>query len=263
MKLSKLAAANHNRAMDLVRSDKSLTYAEREFILDHYQESAGQRNSLVGAFFTPGALARDFSIEVSGGRIIDLCAGIGRLSYACREQARELVCIERCAEYVEVGRRVLPEASWIQGDVFDEALYHDLGTFDWAISNPPFGRIKADGYSGRYGGSECEFRVIEMASRVARFGTFIIPQESAPFRYSGRQGFRSLEPEEYPSKLRRFVEDTGIELDHNCGIDTALHRDAWHGVAPICEIVLCAFPRQVPDVIDREVSQGDLFADVA
>lgn len=36
----------------------------------------------------------------------------------------ELVCVELNPRYVEVGHKVLPEAEWICGDIFDPAIQH-------------------------------------------------------------------------------------------------------------------------------------------
>lgn len=57
-----------------------LTLDERPFVLEHWQESTNHINGVSGAFFTPRSLASDFSIEVEGRRIIDLCAGIVSLA---------------------------------------------------------------------------------------------------------------------------------------------------------------------------------------
>lgn len=231
-KLSKPEARAHARAMDLVHSDRTLTYEDKLFVLENFQESFGQMNGLVGAFFTPFGLARDLAIEVSGARIIDVCAGIGTLAFACTDDDTEVVCIERCAEYVTVGRRVVPHAQWIQADIFDVDA-KSLGRFDCAIGNPPFGRLPASGCKGRYRGPEFEFRVIEWASRCAARGVFIVPQTSAPFRLSGQPCYS----ESANDKTRQFIVQTGIELGPNCGIDTAAYCHQWHGVAPLCEIV--------------------------
>lgn len=235
-KLSKPEARAHARVMDLIHSDRSLSDDERQFVVENYQESASHLNSLVGAFFTPPALARDFAIEVSGRRLLDLCAGIGSLAFACEHRAQDIVCIERCADYVAVGRRVLPQAQWIQADVFDFD-FSTLGLFDCAIANPPFGRIPGDGFQGRYTGGDFEYRVIELASRCARHGVFLLPQGSAPFKLSGQPYFCTTDN----PKARKFMAQTGIELGPNCGIDTEQFRTHWHGVSPVCEIVCCEF----------------------
>lgn len=235
MKLSKAESKKHLQAMDLVHSDRALSIDERAFILENYHESQGQLNSLAGAFFTPEGLARDVSIEVpQHGRIVDLCAGIGMLSFWCSlDRKVDVTCVEQCEEYVTVGRRVVPDARWIHGDVFSA----DVGLHDTAISNPPFGRVKETTFSGKYTGGEFEFKVIERARQVARYGVFILPQQSAPFRYSGQNEFR-LESSE---KVALFIQQTGIQMSPSCGIDTGVYLDQWKGVSPLCEVVCCDF----------------------
>ena len=239
-KISKEAAKRHKQALDLVHSDKRLTLDDRFFILENFHEGATQLNGLAGAFFTPEGLARDLSIEVcgSGRSIIDLCAGIGGLAFACRDKAKRIVCVEQNSEYAEVGKRVMPEAEWIVGDVFSLG---DIGHFDWAISNPPFGAIKTgSSVKGAYTGAKFEYRVIELASKIADNGTFIIPQQSAPFRYSGQRGYSvSIDRE-----CEKFMQQTGIVLGNNCGLDTSSYLDEWKGVSPMCEIVVCEFERE-------------------
>lgn len=259
MKLSKQQSRDHQRAMDLVHSDRRLTDDEREFIFTHYHEANGQLNSLAGAFFTPYGLANDFSLDVSlhrGARLLDLCAGIGMLSYACERDSTEIVCIERCAEYVQVGRRVMPHATWVHADVFEVDL-SSFGRFHYAISNPPFGKtVKGEAFEGHYTGSEFEYKVIELASRHATSGAFILPQLSAPFRYSGVQCFRAVESD----KARKFREQTGIHMEPGCGIDTAQYRNEWKGVSPVCEIVCCEFEDVKPWAPPAKPNTGDLFA---
>lgn len=238
-KLSKEAAKKHQQALDLVHSDKVLSLDDRFFILENFHEAATNMNGLAGAFFTPEGLANDFSIEVSSCKsLIDLCAGIGRLSFHCRDRAERIVCVEQNPEYAAVGKRVLPEAEWIVSDIFS---LPDLGRFSMAISNPPFGAVKTGGaFKGLYSGASFEYKVIELASHIADRGAFIIPQSSAPFRYSGERAYR----EEITKECAKMMRQTGIVLENNCGIDTSYYKDEWHGVSPICEIVLCEFDRK-------------------
>ena len=239
-KLTQEQSKKHTQVMELVNSDRALTYDEKVFILENYHESQGQLNSLAGAFFTPPGLARDFAIEVPDKcSVVDLCAGIGALSFPLIHQyhtKREIVCVERCVEYVQVGRRILPEATWVSDDVFDR----EYPKFDVAISNPPFGRIEEDTYTGAYTGGEFEYKVIELASRIAKYGIFILPQPSAPFAYSGvRQYERRVS-----GKCAKFIEQTGIFLNPGYGVDTSYYLDDWKGVKPLCEIVLSDFVDQ-------------------
>lgn len=244
-KLSTAAAKRHQQALDLVYSDKNLRLEDRYFILDNFQESATNMNGLAGAFFTPEGLANDLCVEVPDCKsMIDLCAGIGRLAFASRERAKRIVCVEMNPEYAEVGKRVLPEAEWIVGDVF---TLGDLGRFDVAISNPPFGSVKTgSSFSGQYTGARFEYKVIEVASKLAKYGAFIIPQTSAPFRYSGCPSFSV----EITSDCQKFMDQTGLALDHNCGLDTSSYLSEWHGVSPMCEIVLCDFTDPRPEIVE-------------
>lgn len=245
-KLTKAQAKAHQQACDIIAKDV-LTEDDKLFVLENWQESASHINTVAGAFFTPIDLARDFSIETYPGRIIDLCAGIGMLSFAVRSKHQwdkaplDITCIELNPDYVAVGRKILPEARWIEASVFD-VLDMDLGHFDIAISNPPFGRVKRpDGKSApRYTGGEFEFHVIDIAAHLANYGVFILPQMSSGFRYSGSQHYRR----DTSGKAVDFQRQTGIYLGPNCGIDTALYKDSWRGVSPICEIVCCEFEEE-------------------
>lgn len=242
-KLSKAQIKAHKEVMALVDLDRPLFEDEREFILDNFQESATNVNSQHGAFFTPRGLAVDLSIEVGKGSVVDLCAGIGALAYAVRDRAIRLVCIEFNPEYARVGRRVVPEAEWVVASIFDPIIA-GLGRFDYAISNPPFGNIAADGFDGKYTGKSFEYKAIEVASRLAAYGAFIIPQGSAPFAYSGKRLYDSKEG----ATPRRFREQTGIVMEFGTGVDTACYQDQWNGVSPLCEIVVCDFAASKEEV---------------
>ena len=235
-KLSKQQIKAHAAAVALL-SKGVLTEDDRYFVLENWRASANHINSAAGAFFTPIGLARDFSIEVHGRRIVDLCAGIGGLARAVLESRRdrvEMVCVEINPDYAAVGRKVVPEAEWIVADILH---LPDIGRFDCAISNPPFGSTKRNGSAPRYSGQAFEYHLIDIASDVADHGTFIIPQMSAPFQYSGRPCFEARRSDAYV----KFEKQTGIVLEPNCGIDCAHYRDQWDGVAPAVEIVLADF----------------------
>lgn len=242
-KLTKPQAKAHQQACDLLAKD-ALTPDEREFVMANWQESANHVNSAAGAFFTPYPMALDFAFDVAGPRVIDLCAGIGTLSRGLLDRHPfdakkfEIICVEINPAYVEVGRKIVPEATWICADVFD-VLGMDLGQFDTAISNPPFGRVKRAESKGapRYTGAEFEFHVIDIAAHLAIRGTFIVPQMSAGFNYSGRSHYER----QTRGKAVEFQEKFGVYFEAGCGVDTDLYRDDWHGVAPKVEIVCVEF----------------------
>ena len=260
-KLSKVETRNHNRALEILQQDV-LTEDDKEFVFNNYHEGATHVNGELGAFFTPLALAYDAALELGYDysdkthRVIDLCAGIGVLAYATlrRYPKAKLVCVELNPEYVKVGRKLVPQAEWICGDVTDSALMESLGRFDAAISNPPFGRVRSfrNSQSPVYTGGEAEFKVIDVASRIATDGVFIVPQQSAGFAYSGVQTYDSK-----PSaKYQRFSDETGIALDIGIGIDTSYpDYGSFKGVNVRVELACASFSE-----CQLTKTQSDLFA---
>lgn len=241
-KLTKPQMKAHEQACALLEKDE-LTFDEKWSVFENWHEGAEHMNGRAGAFFTPVELASDFRIDVCGPRIIDLCAGIGVLAFMAYHHAygghgepkREITCVEINPAYAAMGKKLLPEATWICGDVFE--VCRDLGHFDSAIANPPFGRVKAEGRGPRYSGPEFEYKIIDLASQLADFGTFILPQGSAGFRYSGAQFYERQDS----AKYRIFAKQTGIHLEAGCGIDTTVHQEAWKGSSVLCEIVTAEF----------------------
>jgi hypothetical protein len=262
-KLTKAQAKAHRAACDLLAKD-ILTEDDKKFVLKNWNESANHVNGEAGAFFTPFDMAFDFTIDAIGqggygGRVIDLCAGIGMLSYAVwwrSDRRAQITCVERNADYLAVGKKVLPEAEWIHADVLDVPSL-GLPRFDVAISNPPFGRIKRTGNAPRYAGAEFEFHVIDIAAHIADSGAFIVPQMSAGFNYSGRPCYERQES----GKAVDFQAKTGLHFEAGCGIDTAFYKDAWKGVSPMCEIVCVDFTeaQPAPAVAQAQPAANDNF----
>jgi SAM-dependent methyltransferase len=234
MKLTKAQAKAHERACALLDKSK-LNFDERIQVLRDWRAGASPINSLTGAHFTPFGIARDLLIETCEGRMADFCAGTGRLAFHAFMKANcrlehELVCIELNPEYVAVGRKILPEATWLCADIFN---LPDIGHFTCAISNPPYGAARRSGRAPRYKGRSFEYHVLDIASDHADHGVFLIPQQSAPFRYSGQQSFEMLAPEETPD-YTEFFTLTGIELEANCGLDTTCvteDEEGWDDVS--------------------------------
>jgi hypothetical protein len=242
MKLTRTERGLHERAETLLQQ-AMLTDDECESVLRHWHPGHAFDVGASGAFFTPFELAREFRIDAGQGRIIDLCAGIGSLAYWCLNHPWasgidvEMVCVELNPTFVEIGKKLVPDATWICADIFD-AGDMGLGSFDIAISNPPFGRINRRGKNApRYRGSHFEYHVIDIASELADVGAFIVPQTSAPFRFSGRRGFERAEH----GKYQAFHDQTAIELDGGVGIDTSLFQDQWKGASPQVEIATTDF----------------------
>jgi predicted RNA methylase len=261
-KLTKQQRKAHAEAETLLTKDR-LSDDEKDFVFQNWHEGATHEIGAAGAFFTPWGLAGDFALDGAGARVIDLCAGIGVLSYFIHHRSRwgerlsEITCVEINPRYVAVGRKLLPEARWINADVFDWRGL-DLERYDVAVANLPFGRVKRSGNGRRYRGPEFELHVIDIASQLAERGAFIAPQESASFRYSGAQYFERRKS----GRGVDFESATGFEMVIGAGVDTAYHRDGWKDGAPLCEIVCIDF--EAAREREREERQRiDAYAPVA
>lgn len=263
MKLSKPDSRIQERCIELLKKDK-LTPQEREYVLINYNEGASNNNSVAGAFFTPIGMAFEFSNDVimsmNGDTvsIIDLCAGIGMLSYAITTKLKNqgikfrCVCVEYNPEYYEIGKKLIPEAEWYCLDVCDVDEITKLGVFDVAVSNPPFGSVGTfrSKDSPRYKGSQAEYKVIDIAFEVADYGFFLLPQSSSGFRYSGQLYYETCQTPKYKS----FMKSTGLELEIGMAIDTTTEsmyswtyddetqtESNWKNVNPVVEFVNCRF----------------------
>lgn len=175
MKLSKQLSALHMRALDLVNSDRKLTQDERWFILEHFHEGAKHLNGLAGAFFTPIDLALSVhAVHISGARsLVDLCAGIGRLSWWAHEEGVDVTCVEINPDYVAAGRQVLPNANWICANVLEPEIAQLEA--EVVVSNPPFGRLNRKDTPKTIQSGELHYAVVEVAQQVATSGCFILP----------------------------------------------------------------------------------------
>ncbi|HGV0302849.1 TPA: methyltransferase [Citrobacter freundii] len=221
------------KVMELVHSDRQLTEDDKEFIFNNYR---GDGIGATGAFFTPEMLAWDFMLDAGcSDDCIELCAGIGRLSYYqfIRNKPSHITCVELNPEYVLIGKRVLPQAEWITGDALQ---YTPDRFYRVAYGNPQFGKINTSGaYTGRYTGSEFEYKIIDRAREYSSYGVWIVPQGSAGFKYSGHTYYdRSIQS----AKYTKFEKDTGLILHPGVGIDTSIYRDQWNGTKVTCESVL-------------------------
>src|SRR5206468_4330430 len=138
---------------------------------------------------------------------------------------------------------LLPDATIICGSISDPTIQAELAAqrFDCAISNPPYGdKGVRNGKGPRYTGNKCEYAVIDIASDLADFGVFLIPQRSVPFRITGTASMEALEmgPDEPYSRFKR---ETGISLDPNMGICTEFAEKLWRGTNIRTEITTCDF----------------------
>ena len=118
-KLTKVQLRDNNLINDLVYSDKPLTQDERFFILEHYTPTP-KIVTAINAFFTPIGLAHEAYLYMNDwGVIVDIGAGIGRLTYyQLMKRPKEVIAVELEPDFVRIGKRVCPEATWINSDIF-------------------------------------------------------------------------------------------------------------------------------------------------
>jgi SAM-dependent methyltransferase len=253
-KITKQQLKQHEKAEALLwGSDRQLNHDEVAFCLEHWDPRAasGKHVAQNQAYYTPMTLARDTGMYVGGDgrRVVDIGAGTGRLAYAvlCAnywnpKQVR-VTAVEFNPEYVRIGRRLLPEVEWIEGDFYALSLWQSLPRFDEAISNPPFGKVVTThdtawvGYRGPAG-----LMVAAIGLRVTRLGVkMILPQSQTIYRYSGSDGRGNpyAPVENRPRYLTAFlVQQPELEC-HHASIDAEApgYKSGWRGAAPVVEVV--------------------------
>jgi len=222
VKLSKPVRKLHEQARALLERG-GLDDDEREFCYRNLRPDATTDIGKGSAFFTPWEIANDFQIETLNDigrpkRVLDLCAGFGILSYMqhrrwCSSEKPEFVCVEINPEYVEIGKKLFPEAQWIRADVFDLAELK-LGRFDEFYSNPPFGPVPA-AYRNQYPKRRFEYAVAEIGMQHADTGTMIVQQGITDWKMSNQRGFSQHINPAYDA----WKAVSGLRLANNCGID--------------------------------------------
>jgi len=256
MKLTKSQIKAHQKACELLKKD-ILTGDDKIFVIENWNEGAEHINSLMGAFFTPYNLARHVEMTLAGGRAIDLCAGIGILAFCYIEGYRyhpgiehlpEVICLEINPDYIEIGKKICPEAKWIQGSIFDRELIESLGYFDVAFSNPPFGNIKSENTNGwlNYTGGNFELKAVEVASKIAESGSFILPRNSSSITHA-KNNKVYIDKNKLSNNLKKFLDQTKITMHPNLGIDCDCFIDQWRGVKPEVEIACFMFEEDKQD----------------
>lgn len=251
-KITQQQLKQHEEAEQLLwGSDRRLERDEVEFCLTYWDPRAdsGRHVARNQAYFTPMALACEAAMYVGGNgrRVVDICAGTGRLAYAVlaangwQPQAVQVTAVEFNPEFVRVGQRLLPEVDWVLGDCYDLSLWQSLPRFDEAISNPPFGKVVTAyttdwvGYRGPAG-----LTVAAIGLQVARLGIkMILPQTQTIFRYSGADPRYGAHSDSYPGYLKKFMaQRPDLEWDHT-SLDTEAeaYKSEWRGAAPVVEVV--------------------------
>jgi hypothetical protein len=259
-KISKADLKVQREIQALLKEERNLTEDEKEYIYEHYNPSMDDSITERGVFFTPLGLAGDVAIFApKQGYVVDVCAGIGMLSYKLMNYdyyhcgIKEVYLLEYNPRFVEIGKKLLKgiknedgyeiKVHYIQCDVFDKAVWENLlkkipnGKFNLMISNPPYGKMSTDeqkeitwmDYTG-----ERELMALELCLRYAEDGYFIMPPMSTTFQFSGRPYYQEL-----PSKkVERFQSKCNIPFRMSCdGIDCSIYKDEWKNTVITVEAV--------------------------
>lgn len=225
MKLTRTQRQAHQKAIDILNSGNAHKYDERQAVIERYHEGAQHNNAAASAFFTPFDMAFHLALNVeNGGKLLDLCSGIGALTVGILNHGQsfdEIVMLEINPDYCDVARKLVPQAEVIQGSIYDQVLIDELKSrgFRTVVSNPPFGTIsKPQGARGPRFKGEVHYEAIDIASDLADYGAFILPQMACPFTYSGKRGYQEIENSRYEA----FSKATGINLEIGVAVDTTV-----------------------------------------
>lgn len=260
-KISKRLLNKHNEAIELLKLEK-LDYNQREFVFDHFHEGAGNMNNLISAHFTPYEIAKSMTFCITYNEcFVDLCAGIGMLSYVLLRQ-NEMgfergvkpfgICIEKSTEYYEVGKKLLPDFHWINGDCFDPVIIAEVKALMKdrqfsIISNPPYGKqVKTQTKDLlKYVGANFEYKAIEWGAIVGAYdGAFLLPQNVCPFRMTGSRKEGVYSESYKTTEYNKFVDNTGLKISSNMGFSTDLIDEdlaGWKDVSIITEIAIIEY----------------------
>lgn len=264
-KLSRRDETDHERAEELLALSRDLTQDEKQEVFEKFHPGARHLQGKNAAFFTPYTIADVVARNTPsrGNRVLDLGAGIGILAFALArwaywEPAKEIVCVEINPEYVEAGKKLVPEATWICGDMFDLDLLRSLGDFAAVVSNPPYGRGKSGVTDKNWlsVSGPLHFQALEVGLRMSGGrAVFVLPRVDLPWMYSmyledldlvkrlpqARRGHEFTEPKRYTQNLQRFLR-AFPEADLGCvSEDLALYADEWKNVSARVEVVSVGF----------------------
>lgn len=278
MKLTKLETKRHTLAVELLHShepgqhDRTYlpdpddhepnrwgeepTITATEYIYRYWHPGAEHNLGVSGAFFTPVPYA--WSIAQSDGcdgATLEPTAGIGVVAWSVQRwsKPRRLVCIELNPAYCAVGRRLLPEAEWHCGDVFD--ILPRLGRFDSAVGNPPYGRV-----AGGHGVFHLE--LASLLTRHAQVGATLLVPESFCSNEGTRNGGPDREDEHYRTFCERHpgwgISPTAFEAPtqfRGCTLRTAI-VNLWH--EPVVEESTQAPALELPPILEVSEPTGQL-----
>lgn len=240
-KLSKREISKQVELKKLIDETKVLTDNQKEHIYKEFNEAFIGDVTHSSAYFTPIELAFDFALmSPTYGYVLDACAGIGVLSYTANIRdtydgnIKQLICIEKNPEFVEIGKKLLPDADWHCGSIFDQKLHqkifrkHKIKKSDCMISNPPYGTVTMkyvpDGERDwlDYSGKEFDMAVIEVGHKLAEYHSYILPVQSCIFSVSGAHYHQHKTNRKF-NKLKKDIDEPNL-IQQWTSIDTTCYE---------------------------------------
>ncbi len=238
------------------------------YIFDHFHPGYHRDISRCANFFTP----RNDAVAVAqaggaGGRVIEPTAGIGSIAHAVyslncwggdAEPPLKLTCVELVEDFVAIGRKLVPQAEWICGNIFD--VLPTLGEFDSFVANPPFGKLPSN--QSKTWGDDIAFGIIqELLPRCHNGGIVILPAghhaQSANMRNGECERGRFADGPS--SKFNRFK-----KLNPAWAIQPTSFgcSNQWKGTSIECEIVdVCRDETYEPEVPEAELTPEPVSID--
>ncbi len=246
MKLTKAQTAAHDEVLAALSLERKLTADETDFCFRNYIPGATNNIGRGGIFFTPVDLARDFAhFTVDRGHVLDACAGIGVLAWRMMVQSPNptrlhVTCVETNPEFVNVGKRLLPEAEWVRGDMFDLSFVKSLGTFWQGVSNPPYGRVPTVTCQWTEYRGAAHLMMAEILLRLCEHSADMIVPSSEVY-YAGDSSpthERSKALQSFRAALtRKPGGETAIPDVVPHPVDCEVYRDQWRGASPKVHLV--------------------------
>jgi predicted RNA methylase len=224
-------------------------------IYDEWNPAMIDSISVNGVYFTPAGLCRDVAAMAQvRGNVVDCCAGIGKMVWWANQydyyhkRIKSITCIEINPDFVEIGKRLLPQANWVCGSIYDKSIWDKItkdlpnNKFDDMLSNPPFGKNGQKIEWLNYNGSR-DLMAVELCLRYAKSGYFILPSGSVSFAYSGERYYKqrmSRDVEKFVKANKEFPFSMIAD-----GIDTSIYEKNWQNLKGIrveaCNIAVHPF----------------------
>lgn len=273
-KLSKREIKRQQEVQTVLQKEH-LTIDEIEYIYENYDPGYDTNVSEKGIYFTPLDLAQDFALFApKHGHIVDLCGGIGMLSYKLicmsyyHNPIESITIIEQNKRFCEIGTKLLSgltrynhnlkwasdstpiEINYINASMYDYEMWENItaplkrGKFDLCTSNPPYGKAgpneRVESSWLNYTG-ERELMALELAHRYSNHAHFIIPPSSCEFQYSGRP-YYGRRPSKKIDRFKKANPDMFFYMEAE-GIDASIYRDEWKGTSITTEVANISFDR--------------------